>query len=289
MAGPCCLPQASTAVTVAGGTQNSLSPGGDRAWQLPMARPPHIRSPPRPPGAAQAGLPLSPSSGTLPQHRPCRRAKTEPSLASLIKLPSTEGNQFASKFPSARQVALRALQPGARRDSRDGTPSPGGPHTAPRCPGPAPTTRAGTANASPPPLLHQRKSRDHVNEIIHPEITHAELITQHRSGSEPGSLGAERGAVGGKPAHRGEMGRGSLCPLCRGAVGPDGLFRNVVQSPGAQRCSEQVFHPGRAQGGGPMPRPCSVGAAVRGSSVALSCCARGEALSGLLSQLSTQL
>lgn len=38
-----------------------------------------------------------------------------------------------------------------------------------------------------------------------------------------------------------------------------------------------------------MLRPCSVGAAVWGSSVAPSCCARGEALSRLLSQLSAQL
>lgn len=92
-----------------------------------------------------------------------------------------------------------------------GPPAPGSRTLCPAALALLPAPCAGTASASPPPLLRRRKSRDHVSEIIRSEITHAELITQHRSGSKLGSLGAEQG---GEPGHQGGQGRGLLVPLC---------------------------------------------------------------------------
>lgn len=72
------------------------------------------------------------------------------------------------------------------------------------CIAPAATT------APSSPFLCRRSSRNHGNEIICSKITHAELITQQRSGSSLGTPGMSR--------ELGESGtgtgRGSLCLIC---------------------------------------------------------------------------
>lgn len=110
-----------------------------------------------------------------------------------------------------------------------------------------------------------------MSEIIRSEITHAELITQHRSGSEPGSLGAERG---GEPGHQGGQGRGSLVPLCCGA-GAQSIFSIPGGFGEAARCcvpaalvlqfGEAAWHRAAVLG----EKPCPAQPALRTAAIKL--------------------